>query len=606
VNARSHPFIEDASRDKSLDTIGSRDTSSRVSEPVSQEVTIESAVAARVAELESELESALAKREAELADARKERDFLRAAYDALKQELELLKRRIFVATAERVDNEQLKLEFQDKLALLNKMAGTLGEPPSAEPSAPANDGKHDGLKNRKTPPTGRRKLEEIDEATLPVVHVEIADPLFEQLVAEGKAERISGEPSSRLGYQRGGFRRVVTTRVTYKATGAGGTTELETAAVPAELLKRCIATADTQAHILTAKYCDGLPLYRLEGIFERFGVPIARGLMSRWVEHLGATFGATVVHAAREEAFATAFCIATDATGFAVQPGPSEDGSRRPCRRGHYFVLLADRDHIFFEFAAKETSAQVRAMFRGFQGHVQPDAKSVYDALFRDPDPDDSDDDGCIRVEVGCWSHARRKFWEAAFGGHAVAREALVRIARIFELDASYRQHPPAKIKQLRQAHLRPHVVAFLDFAAAEYAKVKNERGSLRSALGYCVRQSGALMAFLDDGRLRLDNDLSENALRKVVRIRDAALFAGSDDHAQSAGYVLSLIASARLHRLDPEAYLRDLIRVLPFWPRERYLELAPKYWPQTRTQLDAAQLAQPVGIIDVPSQLQT
>jgi transposase len=113
-------------------------------------------------------------------------------------------------------------------------------------------------------------------------------------------------------------------------------------------------------------------------------------------------------------------------------------------------------------------------------------------------------------------------------------------------------------------------------------------------------------MAVLDDGRLRLDNNLSENALRKVVRIRDAALFAGSDDHAQSAGYVLSLIASARLHRLDPEAYLRDLIRVLPFWPRERYLELAPKYWPQTRTQLDAAQLAQPVGIIDVPSQLQT
>jgi transposase len=559
-------------------------------------------LAARVAALES----ALASRDAELAKVHKERDFLRAAYDALKRELELLKRRIFIATAERVDSEQLKLEFQDKLALLNAMAGTLGEAPETEPNAPANDRKRDGRKDRTTPPTGRRKLEEIDEATLPVVHVEITDPLFEQLVAEGKAERISGEPSSRLGYQRGGFRRVVTTRVTYKALGAGGKVELETAPLPKELIQRCIATADTQAYILSAKYCEGLPLYRLEDIFERHGVPLARGMMSRWVEELGATFGATVVHAAREHAFATAFCIATDATGFAVQPGPLERGARRPCRRGHYFVLLADRDHVFFDFTAKETSTQVRAMFRGFEGYVQADAKSVYDALFRGPDPDDPDNDGCIRIESGCWSHARRKFWEAAFGGNVVAREALVRIGRIFELDAGYRSHPPSKVKQLRDAHLRPHVVAFLEFASVEYAKVKNERGSLRSALGYCVRQREALMTFLDDGRLRLDNNLSESALRKVVRIRDASLFAGSDEHAQSAGHVLSLIASARLHRLDPEAYLRDLIRVLPFWPRDRYLELAPKFWAQTRATLDAAQLARPVGVIDVPAKLAT
>lgn len=571
--------------------------------PSGTEEMSEHALTARLAVLES----ALAVRDAELAKARKERDFLRAAYDALKQELELLKRRIFVATAERVDAQQLKLEFQDKLARLNQMADTLEEPKldeqaAGEPAAPAHgDGRRDGRKNRKTAPTGRRKLEEVDEATLPVVRVPVTDPLFEQLVAEGKAKRVGMETSSRIGYERGGFRRVVTERATYAVTRADGATELETAPLPAELLPRCIATADTLAHILVAKYCDGLPLYRIEQRFERLGLRIARGQMSRWVEELGATFGATIVHAARTEAFATAFCIATDATGFAVQPGPSEDAKRRPCRRGHYFVLLADRDHIFFEFKARETSSEVRAMFRGFEGYLQADAKSVYDALFRPPDPDDPDDDGCIRIESGCYSHARRKFWEAAFGGHVVAREALVRIGRIFELDAGYRKHPPAMIKQLRDRHLRPHVVDFLDFAAVEYAKVKHERGSLRSALGYCVRQRDALMTFLDDGRLRLDNNLSENELRKVVRIRDAALFAGSDDHAVSAGHVLSMVASARLHHLDPEAYLRDIIRVLPFWPRQRYLELAPKYWLATRSRLNAVQLARPVGVIDVP-----
>jgi transposase len=488
--------------------------------------------------------------------------------------------------------------FESEAAAANEeLAGNAGAPPKR---------KRDGRKDRKVPPTGRRKLDEIDEATLPVVRVPITDPLFEQLVAEGKAKRIGVEASSKIGYERGGFRRVVTERVKYEATTATGETELETAPLPAELLPRCIATADTLAHILTSKYADGLPLYRLDRIFEeRFGLRIARGQMSRWVEELGATFGATIVHAARQEAIATAFCIATDATGFAVQPAPAEDGKRRPCRRGHYFVLLADRDHVFFEFKARETSAEVRAMFRGFEGYVQADAKSVYDAVFRPPDPDDPDDDGCVRTEVGCWAHARRKFWEAAFGGHVVAREALVRMARIFELDAQYRKHPPSKIKALRDGHLRPHVVAFLDFATAEYEAVKHQRGAIRSALGYCVRQRTALLAFLDDGRLRLDNNLSENALRKVVLIRDAALFAGSDDHAESAGHVLSLVASARLHHLDPEAYLRDVIRVLPFWPRDRYLELAPKYWTRTRATIDAAQLAAPVGVIDVPSALE-
>ena len=98
-----------------------------------------------------------------------------------------------------------------------------------------------------------------------------------------------------------------------------------------------------------------------------------------------------------------------------------------------------------------------------------------------------------------------------------------------------------------------------------------------------------------------VDNNLSESALRKVVLIRDSALFAGSEDHAEAAGHILSLIASARLHGLEPEAYLRDLIRVLPFWPRDRFLELAPKFWAETRARLDARQLDAEVGVIDVP-----
>jgi hypothetical protein len=94
-----------------------------------------------------------------------------------------------------------------------------------------------------------------------------------------------------------------------------------------------------------------------------------------------------------------------------------------------------------------------------------------------------------------------------------------------------------------------------------------------------------------------------QNDLRLAVG-RNAWLFCGSDDHAESAGHLFSLIASARLHRLDPEAYLRDLFRVLAHWPRDRYLELAPKYWATTRARLDPAELALEVGFLTVPPPL--
>ena len=379
--------------------------------------------------------------------------------------------------------------------------------------------------------------------------------------------------------------------------------------MPSETFPRSLAAPSLLAHIIMLKYGQGMPLFRIEDAFARDGCPIDRGTMCRWVEDAGATCGATVVHAARQEALATAFCIATDATGVLVQPIRTHEKVRQACKRGHYFVHIADRDHVFFDYTSKETSKAVAAMFTGFSGYVQADAKSVYDVLFRDPEerPPDEDDDGATRHEVGCLAHARRKFWEAAIAKNGVAREALARLSRIFELDASWRGRSPAEIKRLRDAHLKPHLQAFFGWAEIEFDKVREQRGSLRSALGYAVRQKDALLRVLDDGRLVLDNNRSERALRGSIAIgRKAWLFVGSDDHAESAGHLFSLIASCRLHRLDPEAYLRDLFRVLAHWPKGRYLELAPRYWASTRARIDADQLAREIGPLTVPAAIAT
>src|SRR6266498_2481441 len=150
--------------------------------------------------------------------------------------------------------------------------------------------------------------------------------------------------------------------------------------MPLSILPRSLATPSLLAHIVVDKFCDGLPLYRQADRFSRLGFDLDRGTMCRWLEELGGIAGATVVHAMHDEAMRTAFCLATDATGVLVQP-PDRGGDqvRRPCRRGHFFVQIADADHVFFEYTPKETSKAVGAMFRDFSGYVQADAKSVFD-----------------------------------------------------------------------------------------------------------------------------------------------------------------------------------------------------------------------------------
>lgn len=562
-------------------------------------------LAAQVAELAAALEAERSAHAASVDRLTRENDQLRASHERLRQELALLRRRIFIAKAERIDSTQLELEFATKLAALDALAGqiaaTEAEGTGAGPGAETG-GATGSRRTGKRKPTGRRDLSKVD---LPEDRVEIPDPVMEGLVGKGEAERVGFEESYKLGWQRGGHRKVVIARVKYRVVNHAGETAVETTPMPPEAFPRSLAAPSLLAHIICEKHLMGVPLYRTEDRFSRDGTPIDRGTMSRWLDDAGATAGATVIAAARKDALATAFCLATDATGVAVQPIPRGDKKRQACRRGHYFVQIADRDHVFFEFAPKETSAAVGEMFRGFTGYVQADAKSVFDILFRPPkrgDPPDSLVDG-QRLEVACWTHGRRGLWETAITTKsAVAREGLFRIKRMYDFDRTWRDKPPEEIKRLRNLHIRPLVQAFFDWAAGEYEKVKDVRGPLRSGLGYLIRQKNALMRFLDDGRLRMDNNHSEGELRRIAVGRKAWLFVGSDDHAASAGNLFSLIASARLHGLDPEEYLRDLFRVLGQWPSDRYLELAPKYWAATRERLNPKELATEAGPLTIPS----
>ena len=567
------------------------------------------ALAERNAELAAR-DAALAAREAKLdaaaaqiAKQAAQYEALREAYMQLQLELKLLKRKIFIASAERADTTQLQLEFETLTQKLDALAGVMGNPSESDgdPSDESGDSNDpEAKKKRRSKSTGRRRVEEMG---LRKETVSLTDPHMEKLVEAGLARRLpEPEVSHKLGRKPAEYIHVEILRTTYATSpDENGRTEMFTADMPPELLPRCLAAPSMLAEVITDKFSKGLPLYRQEQELLFESVSIDRGTMCRWLDQLGSRFNETIVAAMERDAMESAFCIATDATGFAVQPGKLDDGPRRPCRKGHYFVRIADRDHILFNFTERQRSEDVVTLFKGYGGHIQADACSVYNALFRPADPDAPDDE--LPTEVGCWSHARRKFFEAAFAKLAIGREGLVYLHKIFEVERRCRagKPPPSTVKARRLQHLAPLIDEFVDFAKQHYEREKKRRGPARAALGYVVRQEGPLRAVLADGRLRIDNNWSERELRKVVRIRDAALFAGSTKHAENAGAHLTLIASAKLHHLNPREYIRDLIRVLPCWPEDRYLELAPLFWNQTRARLDPAELAAEVGWITVP-----
>ena len=585
-------------------------------EPATQ-TELEEALRRKVADLESRLEAmttalvttseTLSKTTSVLATVTAERDKLRRAYELLKGQLELLRRRIFVAKAERIDTTQLEIEFAETKAKLDKLAQALDADASSLGHASAmgvpapiaaegdNAGRPAGGK-KKSKGSGRPKLAELD---LPEERVEILDPAL-----EGTAERIGFEETYLLGHRRASSVRVVLARATYKVTptedagATGASIEFVTAAKPREIYERGMLAPSMIAYLLTKKFRWGMPFHRVCAELEAEGLSVDDSTMCRYAEHVGATL-ACIVDAAVKEALATAFCLSTDATGVAIQPTRLPDKQRQACAKGHFFVVLADKDHVFFEYQPKHTSEAVCSMFRGFKGYIQADAHAIYDSLFRG---DAIDAGEKPPDEVACWSHARRKFWESAIvSKEPSAREALLRIGTLFDLEKKWADLAPQQRHVLRQRVSRPMLDDFFAWAEGVSERIGKVRGPLATAFGYAIRQRDALRRFLDDGRLRLENNAAERALRAVAVGRNAWLFFGSGDHAQAAANILSLIASCVLHQLDAESYLADVIRVLPYWPRDRYLELAPKYWTRTRARLDEAELKLAVGHVTVP-----
>jgi hypothetical protein len=174
-------------------------------------------------------------------------------------------------------------------------------------------------------------------------------------------------------------------------------------------------------------------------------------------------------------------------------------------------------------------------------------------------------------------------------------------IRAIYAADDALKKLPPDKRKRLREEHVGPLMDRFFDWARAAKAQAEGRNLATR-ALGYALNQQHELLRVLQDPRLPLDNTRSERALRKIVVGRKNWMFYGSDTHAEAAASLFSLIASCRLHKIDVEVYLDEVLRILPYWPSDRFIELAPNHWAATRATLDPKQLDLPLCAFTIPA----
>lgn len=371
-------------------------------------------------------------------------------------------------------------------------------------------------------------------------------------------------------------------------TAAEETSPVLVAPLPDSVWPGVMADPSAITQVILSKYDDVLPLNRQERISLRQGFGLPRSTQCGWLK---AAYGICfrIMDAMFNEAREKAFCLATDATGAPVR-------AYRACDNWHVFVFIADRDHVVFRYTREHTSDTVATLVGDFRGYLLSDAAPVYDVLHR----------GGEIIEVACWFHARRYFWRALESDRQRALEALAIISELFKISRECSDIPMPGRTKARAERARP-VLAILDQWIERHREQVDPRGPLDKAIGYYENQRSALHRFLDDGRLRLDNNISEAQLRNLVLGRHNWQWFANETGLRWYTTFRSLIASAALHGLNAQDYLEQLLRLAPHWPVTRVIELAPKYWAQTVAGLDArlrAILRRPWEVEDSTSEL--
>lgn len=328
------------------------------------------------------------------------------------------------------------------------------------------------------------------------------------------------------------------------------------------------------AYIAASKFSDHLPLNRLESILSREGFCLSQSTMCDWLQLTAKQLAPIVRQMLRQ--VLTRPVVGMDETGIRVILRREGEGKeeKRKARIWVYRGLPGEVCFTVSETKAKDDVKGPLAVLAEFMGYVQADAAGSFDEVYKDGK----------RIEVGCNSHARRKFWEARKSSRREASFALATYRKVWEIEARIRGMTAEQRLAVRQAETKPILDAFdawLDELAASPALVPGT--PLAKAVGYARNHRAALRRFLDDGRLEADNNAVERALRLVAVGRKNWLFAGSEEAADDAAVFYTLVASCRELGIEPWEYLRDVIRRRVEEPDTDLALLTPRGWQAAR-----------------------
>jgi transposase len=477
--------------------------------------------------------------------------------EGLRQQIEQLQRRLYGPRSERYHPDQLFLDSVLK-------EGQVEEIVEAEPSIPVK-----ATVRRKARPHGRTKIPD---------HIERVDELLDLSEDQKKAPdtgvelvKLRDEISEKLAWQPGHwyarrFIRPIYVHPDRQSEKAG----VYVRPMPDSPIDKCKADNSVLAMVGVKKFVDHLPLYRQREIFSREGIEVASSTLNAWA--IEPILACELLYDAMKANVLGREVIFTDDTEVHMLV---KGLGRTKRARMWVYVGGCGPPHRFFDFTEDRRKERPGNILSDYAGFVHADAYGGYDELFQTNKQ---------IIEVGCWAHARRKFDEAKNSAIKPCTEIILRIRALYKIESAIRDSSPDVRLEVRQRESVP----LLDKLYERFGEISIEREILPSspfgkAMGYALNQRKALYRYTTDGRLEIDNNTAENAIRPLALGRKNWLFAGSPRGGKACAIALSLLQSAKAVGVNPYEYLHDIYNRIMSHPVHRLRELLPAAWKKSR-----------------------